>query len=407
MIPARSLARAAARSARAPRAHQIRLQSTTTSSSTGAAQSSGTSPFVAGAVGGLAAGVTLYGIYLMTPSGKVARSINKTAKEAQKKYQVAAQKLQESTPDADEAASYIKDLCYSYVSWVPGGRQYVDAAFRDLDKVRSNHGDEADAIIKDAHKQLKEVASSGGLNLDTARRALDILADVASKAAELGGDVIADVLEEHPQAREKLGGGVEELRRLGDQLGPEAKKQVEETWRQLAEVARGGFSADNLNRARELLREKTEQVQRLGDEAWKKGMEQAKPLLDKNPRVKKLLEENADALRQGNAGELFNRARKAVESGDTGDLENYVREAVDKVKKSKVGSGLGLEQYLDELPSGSEILPKLQQLREVAAKHTDESEELVRETVKELKQVLESKSEKAKGILEKAKQESK
>lgn len=407
MIPARSLARTAARSARSPRAHQIRLQSTT-SSPAGAPQASSTSPYLAGAVGGVAAGATLYGIYLMTPSGKMARTINKTTKEAQKKYQEAAQKFQQSTPDADQAASYVKELCYSYISWIPGGKQYVDTAFRDLDKVRKNHKDEVDAVVHDAYEQLRDV-SKGGLSLDTARRALDVLADVARKAAELGGDALADVLEEHPQAKEKLGGGIDELRRMGEQYGPEAKKQVDETWRQLAEVWRGGLSADGISRAQELLREKTEQLRKLGDEAWNKGLEQARPLLDKNPRIKKLIEENADALRQGDAKELFNRARKAVESGDTGDLEGYVREAADKVKSkgSKAVSGTGLEQYLDELPSGGDILPKLQQLREVASRHTDESEKLVRETVKELKQVLESKSEKAKEILEKAKQESK
>lgn len=411
MIPARSLRTAApraARAARAPRTHQLRLQSTTSSSSAGSAQASGTSPYLAGAVGGLAAGATLYGVYLMTPTGKMARSINKTTKEAQKKYQEAAQKFQESTPDADQAASYLKDLCYSYIAWIPGGRQYVDTAFRDLEKVRKNHKDEADALMKDAYGQFKEV-SKGGLSLDTARRALDVLADVASKVAELGGDAIFDVLDEHPQVKEKFGGSIDQLRQLGDQYGPEAKKQVEETWKQLADVAKGGLSAENISKAQKLIQEKTEQVRKLGDDAWKKGLEEAKPLLEKNPRVKELVEKNADALKQGNAMELFGRARKAIENGDTGDLEGYVNEAVDKVKSkgSKAVSGTGLEQYLDNIPNASEILPKLQQLKEVAEKHTDESQKLVEETMKELKQVLESKSGKAKEILDKAKQEAK
>lgn len=344
----------------------------------------------------------------MTPTGKMARSINKTTKEAQKKYQEAAQKFQESTPDADQAASYLKDLCYSYIAWIPGGRQYVDTAFRDLEKVRKNHKDEADALMKDAYGQFKEV-SKGGLSLDTARRALDVLADVASKVAELGGDAIFDVLDEHPQVKEKFGGSIDQLRQLGDQYGPEAKKQVEETWKQLADVAKGGLSAENISKVQKLIQEKTEQVRKLGDDAWKKGLEEAKPLLEKNPRVKELIEKNADALKQGNAMELFGRARKAIENGDTGDLEGYVNKAVDKVKSkgSKAASGTGLEQYLDNIPNASEILPKLQQLKEVAEKHTDESEKLVQETMKELKQVLESKSGKAKEILDKAKQEAK
>lgn len=398
---------------RAPRAHQLRLQSTTSSSSSSTAGNAqaGTSPYLAGAVGGVAAGATLYGVYLMTPSGKMSRSINKTTKEAAKKYKEAAQKFQQSTPDTDQAANYIKDLCNSYVGWIPGGRQYVDTAFNDFDKVRQNHKEEADAILKEAYERFKEV-SKGGLSLDTARRGLDVLADIAKKVAELGGDALGDVLDEHPQVKEKFGGSIDQLKELGTQYGPEAKKQVDETWKQLAELVKGGWSAENVNKAKNLIQEKTEQVKKMGDEAWKKGLEEAQPLLEKNPKVKELVEKNADALKQGNAKELFNKARSAVESGQMGDLEGYINQTVDKAKSkgsqaAQMLGGTGLEQYLDKIPNGGEILPKLQQLREVAEKHTDESEKLVRETMQELKQVLESKSEKAKEILEKAKQESK
>lgn len=359
-------------------------------------------------MGGLAAGATLYGIYLASPAGKLSRSINKTTKEAQKKYNEAATKFQQSTPDADQTATYIKDLCYSYVVWIPGGRQYVDQAFNDYDKVRKNHKDEADAILKDAYNQFKEV-SQGGLSLDTVRKGLDVLADVAKKVAELGTDAMGDLLDEHPQVKEKFGGSIDQLKQLGDQYGPEAKKQVDDTWKQLADVVKGGFSAEAVTKAKNLIQEKTEQIKKLGDEAWKKGLEEAKPLLDKNPRVKELIEQNADALKQGNVKELFHKAHSAVEGGQTKDLEEYVNQATEKVKSkgSQLSGGSGLEQYLDKIPNGGEVLTKLQQLKEVAEKHTDESEKLVRETLQELKQVLENKSEKAKEILDKAKQESK
>lgn len=346
----------------------------------------------------------------MTPSGKMARSINKGTKEAAKKYQQAATKLQESTPTTDETVNYIKDLCYSYVGWFPGGKQYVDTAFQDLEKVRHNHKDEADAILSEAYQRFKEV-SKGGLSFETARRGLEVLADVGKKVAALSTDAVGDILDNHPQVKEKFGGSIDQLKSMGEQYGPEAKKQVDETWKQFSEVLAGGLSADNLNKARKLIQEKTEQVRKLGDEAWKKGLEEAKPYLEKSPAVKKLVEENADALKQGNAKELFDKARKAVESGQTGDLEGYVKKAVDKAKDSKSKASQfvpgGLEQYLDAIPSGGEILPKLQQLKEVAEKHTDESEKLVRETVQELKKVLESKSEDAKKILDKAQKEAK
>ncbi|KUI65181.1 hypothetical protein VM1G_00605 [Cytospora mali] len=412
MFSARSAARStlprAARSVKAPRAaRQTRFQSTSSSSHTSNA-GGGASPFVAGAVGGLAAGGLLYGAFLYTPSGKMARSINKASKEGQKKYQEAAKKIQETTPDADQTIKYIKDFCYSYVAWIPGGRQYVDVVFKDLETVRKNHRDEADRLLNDAYKQFQDVSKSG-LSMEALRKLYDVLTDLSVKIADLSTDALGDIIDNHPQLKEKFGGSLDQLKQLGDQYGPEAKKQVDETWKQVRDVAAGGLTAANLDKARKLVQEKIEQVKKLGDEAWNKGMEQAKPYLDKNPKVKELVEKNADALKEGNAKELFDRARNAVESGQTGDLEGYVNEAVKKTKSKgkQISGGLGLEQYFDKIPNGSEILPKLQQLKEVAEKHSDESEKLVKETLEELKSVLEKKSEEAEKILNKAKEESK
>lgn len=350
----------------------------------------------------------LYGAFLLTPSGKMASSINKATKEGQKKYQEAAKKIQETTPDADQTIKYIKDFCYSYVAWIPGGRQYVDVIFKDIETVRKNHREDADRLLNDAYKQFQDVSKSG-LSMETVRKLYDVLADLSSKMADLSTDALGDIIDNHPQLKEKFGGGFDQLKELGDQYGPEAKKQVNETWKQVREVVAGGLTAANLDKARKLIQEKVDQVKKLGDEAWNKGLEQAKPYLDKNPKVKELVEKNADALKQGNAKELFDRARKAAESGDLGDLEGYVNQAVEKTKSKgkQLGGRLGLEQYFDKIPNGSEILPKLQQLKEVAEKHSEESEKLVKETLEELKSVLEKKSEKAEKILSEAKEESK
>lgn len=245
--------------------------------------------------------------------------------------------------------------------------------------------------------------------METLRRVYDALADLSVKLADLSTDALGDIIDNHPQLKDKFGGSIDQLKQLGDQYGPEAKKQVNETWKQVRDIAAGGLTAANLDKARKLVEEKVQEVKKLGDEAWKKGLEQAKPYLDKNPQVKELVEKNADALKQGNTKELFERAKNAVDSGKTGDLEGYVKEAVEKSKSkgSQLIGGTGLEQYIGQIPNGSEVLSKLKQLKEVAEKHTDESEKLVKETLEELKKVLENKSDKAESILNKAKEESK
>lgn len=407
MISARPVIRSAlpraARSARVPR-QQLRFQSTTPAASS----SSSSSHLGAGIAGGVAGALLFYGAYTFTPAGRTASKVNKVAKDAELKYLAASKKLQENTPSADDAVSYIKQFAYSYVAWIPGGRAYVDTAFNDWAKVRENHKEEADQLVNDAYKQFQDVAKAG-LSLEAMSKAYEVIADLTKKVANLSADAFTDIIDNHPQIKEKLGGNVDQLKEMGEKYGPEAKKQVDETWKQLKDLISGGFDASTITKARSLIDEKVKQVQKLGDEAWKKGLEEAKPMLDKNPKIKELVENNADALKQGNAKELFDKVKASVESGDLGDLEKYVTSTIDsaKSKGSSMASGSwgGLDKYVKMIPQGDQILPKLQQLGEVADKHKEEGEKLLKETLEELKQVLEKKSQKAEDIASKAKKE--
>ncbi|PKS11121.1 hypothetical protein jhhlp_002882 [Lomentospora prolificans] len=398
-----SVVRAAGR-ARTSKPRQIRFQSSTASSGT----KNGNSHFASGVAGGVAAGAVLYGVYLLTPAGRMQRAINKGAREATLKYQEATKKLQQTTADGDQAIAYIKEYCFSYLGWIPGARPLIDSAFQDIDELRKNHGDEVNHIVSDAYKQFQTL-SKGGFTMETASEAIKILTDVSKKLSDLAGDAFADILDNHPQAKEKLGGSVDQLKKMGAEYGPEAKEQVDKTFKQVKEIMGGGFSAANLDKARKIIEEKVEAVRKLGDESWKKALEQAKPYLDKNQKVKSLIEDNAEALKQGNAKELFEKAKSAIESGNLGNLEEYVNKALEKAKNkgSKLSEGLGLDEYFNMLPSGGEVLSKVSQLKEVAEKHKDEGEKLLQETMDEIKQVLEKKSEKAKEIAEKAKKEAK
>ncbi|KAL6901754.1 hypothetical protein GGI43DRAFT_403827 [Trichoderma evansii] len=388
---------------RIPKRQPIRFQSTSSTSSSSSATAAGGGSLGAGIIGGVAGAALFYGIYSFTPAGRTASKLNKAVKEAEKKYQEAAKKLQANTPSSSQAVDSIKQFAYSYVGWIPGGRGFVDAAFKDWETVRKEHAEEADKIVNDAYRKFQEISKSG-LSLETASRAYDALADLAKKIANLTGDALSDVVDNHPQLKEKLGGNIDQLKQMGEQYGPEAKKQVDETWSQIKDIFAGGFSAANLAKAKELIDEKTKQVQKLGEEAWKKGLEEAKPLLDKSPKVKELVENNADALKNGNVKELFDKVRDAVKSGDLGDLEKYVKQAKEKIGDKVSESGWGsLNQYLDKIPQGSEILTKLQDMGRVAQEHKEEGEKLLKETLGDIQKVLEEKGKKAQEIADSAK----
>ncbi|KAK8117946.1 uncharacterized protein PG998_006227 [Apiospora kogelbergensis] len=394
------------RTSRVPQ--QARFQSSTTGSSN--AGGSAGSSFASGMAGGAVSVAIAYAIYSQTAAGKMTSTISKTASEANKTYEQAAKKLQEKTPDADQAYNYVKEFCYSYVGWFPGGRQYVDMAFKDLETVRENNKDEADKLVNDAYKQFQGLAKSG-LSLETARKAYDMLADLSVKLGNLASNSIGDIMDNHPDLKKQIGPHVDQLKQMGDQYGPEAKKQVNETWQQVADIFKGGFSAASVDKARKLIQEKMEKVKKLGDQAWTKGIEQAKPYLDKYPEAKKLLEENEDALKQGNTTELFKQLSTSLEKKDFSGFEKYVKQTVDDVKSKgqKAGQsfGLDLDSYFQMIPQGGEILPKLKQMKEVAEKHQEEGQKLLKETMDEIKQVLDKKSQRAQEIIDKAKKESK
>ena len=327
MLPKRQLTRLAVpRAPAAPRCNQLRFQSTSSSSNTGSSSASHVLTSVAGGVAGAA---LFYGAYSFTPAGRAASSANQAMSEIHKKYEAASKTLQQNTPTADEAVNSMKQHAEWYVRWIPGAREYVDLVFKDWETVREKHKDEADEIIIDTYKKLRDV-SRAGLGLDTASRAFDVLAEFSKRIASLSADAFGDVVENHPQLKEKFGGSIDQLKSMGEKYGPEAKKKVDETWADVKKALEGGFSASNLDKVRKIIEDKVQQVQKLGDDAWKKALEKAKPVLDKNPKAKELIEDNADVLKEGNYQELFDKAKSAVDSDKLEDLETYVSSTVKK-----------------------------------------------------------------------------
>jgi gas vesicle protein len=189
---------------------------------------------------------------------------------------------------------------------------------------------------------------------------------------------------------------------MGEQFGPEAKKIVDDTWKQAQDILKGGVGVGTVDQLRRLIQDKTQEVRKVADQAWQKGLEQAKPYLDYSPKVRELVIKNKETLMQGNLTELWEEVQIAAKSGDTSDLEKFIEETADRGKNKLGGSGGGLDQYFNMVPGGSEIIPKCQQLKELTEKHGEEAERLVKEAFKEIQEVLRRKVEEAQELVEKA-----
>jgi hypothetical protein len=376
------------------------------------AGATGSSHFASGVAGGVAGAGLLYGIYLMTPTGKMARKINAAARETDRKYQEAAATIRDKTPTTDEAVNKLKQFCYSYVAWVPGGRQYVDTAFNDLAAIRESHGEEVDQIVSETYREFQGIASTG-LSFESASKAYDAIANLAKKIANLSGSAADQILERHPQLNDKVGGPIKQLKDMGAQYGPEAKKLVDQTWTQVNDVMSSGFSVENADKVRKIVEERTQQIRKIGDDLWDKGLEQAKPYLDKSPRLKELVTGNQDILKNENVTGLFQQIKSLGEGGDMGKLEDYVKQTVDKAKDkgSKAtggGAGFGaLSQLLGSVSddAGRKLQDNIGLLSEVASKHSSEGKELAEETKNDLRKLLEEKAKKAQKIAESAKKD--
>ena len=242
--------------------------------------------------------------------------------------------LKESSPEPNEALQWLRQTATSYVAIIPGAKYYVDSAFNDIDAIHAKHAGEVDKIVKEAYNELKEVSQEASMSLESAGKVWEILQKHLNRISELAVDSAQEIMENHPNLKEKFGGGLDRLKQLGENYGPEAKKQVDQTWDEIRGILKNGANASSVSKIQALVQDKLKKLEELGNKAWEKGMEQAKPYLDKSPKVKQLIEENKDALKQGNAMELYEKIKESVESGNTEPIEKYAKSTVEKVKKA-------------------------------------------------------------------------
>lgn len=382
---------------------QLRHESTNTSNSSSSSGSSLSQSLIGGLAGG---GLVFLGGYTYYHFSGAKNLVN-TARKTEDLFKSYGKQLKESSPEPNEALKWLRSSAKSYATFIPGATGYVDSAFDDLDAIRNKHGNEVDNIIKEAYGELKDV-SQEGMSVTAATKAWDILQRHLKRIGGLAGDAASDIINNHPALKEKVGGNLDQLKQMGDKYGPEAKKQVDETWDQIRDIIKSGVSASTIPKVQSLVQEKVQKIQELGGKAWDQGMEKAKPYLDKSPEVKELLEKNKEKLKkQGNVQELYEKVKDAVQSGSTDSLKQYVQNTVDKVGQGNGGDGGGLEKYLEMLPGGGEIIPKLTQLQQIAQEHGEEAEKIAKDTFKEIQEVLQKKVGEAEGLAQKAKKNAK
>lgn len=374
-------------------------------------RSNSTSPAVkqgatSGAVtGGLIGGAVALGIGYGYYHFSGAKTIVQTAKATKAQIDEITNSMKQKAPEPSQALGWLKSTASSYAVFIPGAKKYVDGAFDQLEAVEKKHGDKVGKIASNAYTELAVAVNEEGSLSEKTQKTWQILEKHLKQLGELASDAASDILDNHPEIKDKVGGNIDQLKALGEKYGPEAKKQVDETWKQISDIIKGGVNSDTTEKIRKLVEDRTNQVKKAGDELYKKGMEQAKPLLDKSPQAKELVEKNADALKDGNVVQLYIAIKESVSSGNMDQLEKYIKEATDSAKKGSGGVTDEVQKYAKMIPGADKILPKLSQLQEAAKKHGAEAESILKDTYKEIEDVLARRTGQAEKLAEKAKKE--
>lgn len=389
-LPSRRAAPVLRNQARASR----RFASTTPQTPQGSGGVSGA--VTGGLAGALGAFLLGYTWYRLSGTKTVVDYVHSSKQQIDNAFKTATDKA----PKPSEAVQWLKQTVEGYTKFIPGANQYVDTAFKDVEKIQEKHGDEVNKIINDAYGELKDVTKQGA-SLGAATEAWNVLQKCFKRLGELAGDAAEDILDNHPEAKEKVGKQYKQLRQMAEQYGPEAKQQAEDTIKQVQDIVKGGLSADSINKVRQLVQDKTQELRKYGDKAWEEGMKKAQPVLEKYPELKKQIDQNKDKLLQGDLGQLWNKVQEAAQSGNADDIKNFVQEQVQKGSQS-VGGGQGLESLLSMFPGGKDVGSKFQQLQELSQKHGKEAESLVKSAFEDIKKVLEKKVDEGKQLKDKA-----
>lgn len=216
MLPAAP--RTAFRSTRALRLRQpVRLnqrQNVRFQSSEAAKQGGSNGALTGGLAGGAAALLVGFGFYHY--SG--ARSVVQTYQSAKSTADSAFKETTKYAPEPGQAVQWLKETVTSYTRFIPGASAYVDKAFEDLEKIRQNHEGEVDEIVNETYYELKNVTQSG-FTTESASKAWEVISATFVRIGQLAGDAFDDILDNHPQLKEKLGGQYHQLKQMGEQYG--------------------------------------------------------------------------------------------------------------------------------------------------------------------------------------------
>jgi phage terminase small subunit len=251
------------------------------------------------------------------------------AESAKTQLERLSQDIPANAPASSEGLPWLRSTATAYAAFIPGATAFIDTAFDDLEVIQKKHGNRVDEIVITAHKDLSD-ATKDGLDLESVCKAWTVLENATNQICDLAAESTNDIFSQHPDIKAKVGGKLDQLKNMAEDFGPGARRELEDTYAKIRNVLRGGLDNDTVEKIRKLIEDKIQAVEKFGDVAWERGMEEARPYLEKSPKVKIILEENKDSLKHGNLAVLWDKVKDAASSGNTEPVQNYLRDVQER-----------------------------------------------------------------------------
>ncbi len=189
---------------------------------------------------------------------------------------------------ADSIANTINYLRSATATLIPGSAPFLTKIFDQIENISKEHGDDAKRIFDETYKDFEKLAKEGGLDSQTASKAVDILQKRVKELQELaggsggaGGDADGDaynkLISENPKLKDQISEQYDKLKEVVEKAKekkPEAQKLLKETSSELTKIFKDdGVSKEAVKKAQDLLKKKAEEAKKLGEEITKDAKE--------------------------------------------------------------------------------------------------------------------------------------
>ena len=201
-----------------------------------------------------------------------------TARDALNKAQELKNKVKDAASDpADSAANTINYLRSATATLIPASAPFLGKVFDQIEQISKEHGDEVKKVFDDIYHDFEKLSKEGGLDSQTATKAVEVLQkrvkELQDLATSVGGDAYSKLISENPKLKGQISEQYDKLKEiveLAKEKKPEVQSLLKDTSSELAKIFKdNGMSEKTVKQAQELLKKKAEEAKKLGEEVVK------------------------------------------------------------------------------------------------------------------------------------------